>query len=84
VTEHWDEIHGFRSLDEYERFRDWLDQMIERGRAREIEVGERYGSPYFEERWVRQEWTGAVWRLVGPEPPFRGVFLPVRESAGQR
>lgn len=81
MTAEWEEIHGFHSMAEYERFSKWLDAVIADGVAHQMPVGRPYSSPYFPERWVRHGETGRVWRLVGPEAPFRGVFLPVEDES---
>jgi len=81
MSDQWEEVHGFRSLSEYQRFNAWLDALLAEGVATEVPVGVRYSSPYFPERWVHHDGTGEVWRLVGPEAPFRGVFLRVASEA---
>lgn len=75
--EGWDEIHGFASPAEYRRFLDWIDEALAEGVLIEVSVLDRYsGSMMFDERWFAAP-SGQAWRLVGPEPPFRGVFLIV-------
>lgn len=70
----WDEIHGFDSPGEYERFRGWIDGAIEDGALSEVAVESNYGgSSLFDERWFRSA-SGGTWRLVAPEPPFLGTF----------
>lgn len=77
MTEHYDQIQGFRSPDEFARFQEWLSAAIKSGDFEEIPVESRYGNiENFEERWFR-DLTGVVWRLVSPEPPFMGVFVIV-------
>lgn len=76
--EDWDEIHGFASLGEFERFRRWIASALDEEALVEIPVEEPYsGSPMFDEHWYRAA-SGSVWRLVAPDPPFRGVFERVR------
>ena len=73
-AEEWDEIHGFLSPREFERFRTWIAEALTQGALTEIPVGEPYsGSPMLDERWYRAP-SGTVWRVVAPEPPFTGVF----------
>ena len=74
VSEEWDEIHGFASPAEFNRFHIWIaEQLVERNLI-EIPVAEPYsGSPMFDERWYRAN-DGTVWRVVAPDPPFRGAF----------
>jgi hypothetical protein len=77
----WEEIHDFQSPAEYARFVEWLDKQIEAGRVDESPVVRPYGrSELFEERWFRCRECGVMWRLVAPDPPFRGVFEHVEMS----
>lgn len=63
---------------DYRRFSDWLDGQLSHGVISDIQVGERYsGATTLEERWIRGE-SGEIWRLVAPDPPFRGVFEKVQ------
>jgi hypothetical protein len=74
TPDEWDEIHGFESPGEFERFRRWIADVVENGSLVEIPVGSPYsGSPMFDEHWYRTT-DGVVWRVVAPDPPFRGVF----------
>jgi hypothetical protein len=76
--EDWDEIHGFASPGELERFRRWIASALDEEALIEIPVEEPYsGSPMLDEHWYRAA-SGSVWRLVAPDPPFRGVFERVR------
>jgi hypothetical protein len=75
--EEWEEIHGFASPGEYERFRVWIAEAISEGVLAETPVKEPYStSPMFDEHWYRDQ-TGNRWRVVAPDPPFRGVFQRV-------
>ncbi|MFI7643365.1 hypothetical protein [Nonomuraea sp. NPDC049400] len=77
MTEQYDEIHGLSSPGEFSSFQEWLNSMISNGGLREVPVQSRYGDmENFEERWFLDS-LGVVWRLVSPQPPFMGVFLPV-------
>lgn len=70
----WHEIHGFRSPMEYQRFQSWLIELQHSHVIAEVPVSEPYaGSPMFVEAWYRAG-DGRTWRLVAPDPPFRGVF----------
>ncbi len=72
--EEWEEIHGFATPGEFERFRIWIGTRLDEAAIVEVPVEEPYsGSPMFNEHWY-QGADGSVWRLVAPEPPFRGVF----------
>jgi hypothetical protein len=74
----WDEINGFRSLDEYEQSLERLNEQIRSGEARSIALdpNKRWGTA-FDERWFQCSSNGEVWRLVAPDPPFRGIFKPL-------
>jgi hypothetical protein len=51
---------------------------VANGTLAEVPVEDRYsGSFMFNEHWFRAP-SGAIWRLVAPDPPFRGVFERVR------
>ena len=80
MTELWQEIHGFGSPTEYQSFEQWLDEQVTGGHAEEMPVLVPYGMPYSPERWFRRSGTTTTWRLVGPDYPFRGVFLPVNDD----
>ena len=71
--EDWEEIHGFRSPGEYERFLQWISDSIASGKIQEIAVGSRYSGASFDEHWYRAP-SGQKWRLVAPDFPFKGVF----------
>ncbi len=74
MSEMWEEIHGFKSPGEFERFKRWITEAVKEGALREVSVGHPYsGSSLFNEKWYREP-NGDVWRVVAPEPPFRGVF----------
>lgn len=74
----WEEIHGFASPGEFERFEIWIAEGVADGVLTPIEVGSPYsGSAMSDERWFRSA-LGESWRLVAPDPPFLGVFEKVR------
>lgn len=79
AEEGWDEIHGFTSPGEFVRFQQWIADAVAEGALTEVPVDSVYsGSSLFDERWYRAA-SGTVWRVVAPEPPFRGVFERVAE-----
>jgi hypothetical protein len=74
----WEEIHGFSSREEYRRFVQYLEEQTKSGVAREVSVDPRYGKGMiYGGRWLQDAETGAVWRLVPPDLPFRGLWEPV-------
>ena len=74
----WEPIDGFRSPGEFERFEGWLADRVADGTAARIPVdrARKDANPLFEE-WYRCTETGQVWRLLRPDPPSRGSFVPV-------
>lgn len=70
----WESIHDFRSRSEFERFESWMQDEIRNLRAREVAVGSSYAGTTLSEKWFVHMGSGEVWRLVWPDPPFRGVF----------
>lgn len=74
-----EEIRGFEGVSEYETFEKFIRDHVIAGNILEIEpdaaygVGELYGG-----RWFIDIASGATWRLIPPDFPFRGVFEAVR------
>jgi hypothetical protein len=78
----WEEIHGFSSPGEYRRFVQYIEEQAKSDVAREIPVDPLYGKGMiYGGRWFQDVETGAVWRLVEPDPPFRGLWEPVLPDA---
>jgi hypothetical protein len=79
----WEPIEGFSSPGEFERFQGWLSSLVEGGAAERVPVdaGWKDANPLFEE-WYRCAPTGQVWRLLFPDPPSRGSFVPVDAGPG--
>ena len=74
----WEEIHGFISPEEYKRFVQYLEAQIASGVAKERAADPLYGKGMiYGGRWFQHIETGAIWRLVPPDPPFRGLWEPV-------
>lgn len=66
---HWEEIHGFQSPAEYDRF------------VRYSVMYPRYGKGMiFGGRWFEHIETREIWRLVAPDFPFRGLWERVIRS----
>ncbi len=76
--DNWEVIERFASLAEYQRFLEWITEEERIGAAQQVAVTSPYsGSSMWEERWYKNLTTGQTWRLVAPEPPFRGIFKTV-------
>ncbi len=75
----WEEIRGFASPGEFDRFVEWLTGQLAAGLAEEIQPDPDYGpGEIYGGRWIREVASGETWRLVPPDPPFRGLWEPVR------
>jgi hypothetical protein len=79
----WEPIRAFGSAAEFERFRDLISRCVERACVERVPVDTRWkdANPLFEE-WFRCAATGEVWRLLKPDPPSRGAFVPVDAGPG--
>jgi hypothetical protein len=76
----WDEIHGFMSPGEFKRFVQYLEGQLASGVVREQPADPLYGKGMiYGGRWFQDIETGAIWRLVPPDPPFRGLWEPVAD-----
>jgi hypothetical protein len=74
----WGEIRGFQSPGEHARFVRCIEDHVRSGHARELVVDPDYGrGEIYGGRWFEDLRTGAMWRLVPPDFPFRGVWVRV-------
>lgn len=74
------EIHGFSSPAEYNRFREFIEKNVANGKLEEIPPDPDYGrGEIYGGRWFRSPLTGDIWRLVNPDFPFRGLWEPVKK-----
>lgn len=65
-------------MSQYDEFRQSLDRQVTTGQAAKVPVAAPYsGSSLWDERWYRCLHDGSIWRLVRPDPPFRGIFKAV-------
>jgi hypothetical protein len=82
MTRVWEEIRGFDSAGEFQRFYSYIEAQVSSGLAIE-----RTPDPSYEEgmifggRWFEYTETRDVWRLVPPDSPFRGLWEKVRSDA---
>ena len=75
----WDEIHGFASPSEYARFVLYLEGQVASGAATEVPADQEYGrGEIYGGRWFQDAESREVWRLIPPDPPFRGLWEPVK------
>jgi hypothetical protein len=71
----WEGVVDFQSLNEFNRFVDWMGEQVRSGLAEEAPVRTPYiGATAFRERCFRHLESGQTWRLVWPDAPFAGVF----------
>jgi hypothetical protein len=70
----WVTISGFQRPSEFQRFEDWMIGQIEAGAAREVPVRSAFSGGSFREKWFLHPDSNQTWRLVWPDPPFKGVF----------
>jgi hypothetical protein len=77
----WEEIRGFASLGEYQRFVRYIEGLVASGLASEIPAEPAYGvNEVYGGRWFVDKSTGKIWRLVKPDFPFRGVWEVIAQS----
>ena len=74
----WEPVREFGSSREYERFQQRMEDQVASGLAARVPVQSPYsGSSLWEEHWYECLSDRQVWRLVAPDPPFKGIFKPV-------
>ena len=75
----WEEIHGFSSPDEFNRFIQYIEEQVRMGHVNEINPDPDYGyGEIYGGRWFEETDSGEVWRLVPPGFPFKGLWEPVQ------
>jgi hypothetical protein len=74
----WEPINRFESLAHYEQFLSSINEQVAAGRviALPLDPAKAWGNAW-DEHWYQCVDDPAVWRLVGPDPPFRGIFKMV-------
>lgn len=74
----WEALSAFESSAEYRRLLASLNEQVKAGTADSIPVERPYsGSTLWDEHWFKNRETNETWRIVAPDPPFRGVFKKV-------
>lgn len=80
----WEEIHGFVSPGEYKRFVQYIEAQVADGIVKELSVNPKCGKGMiYGGRWFEDLSTGAIWRLVPPDVPFRGLWEPIVEGLSE-
>ena len=73
-----EEIHGFNSLFEYEKFQEYLNHQINNKFLKEIRVNQNYEKGLvYGGKWYKCFGCHEIWRLVEPDFPFRGLWEKV-------
>jgi hypothetical protein len=80
----WEPIDRFQSLAHYEKFLSWINEQVADGRVTVVPLDQQkaWGSAW-DEHWYRCNADREVWRLVAPDPPFRGVFKRLESTQRQ-
>jgi hypothetical protein len=74
-----EEIKGFHSLSEFERFTKYVEGLVNNKDLTEIPVSKRYAdSQIFKEHWYECNLCKQIWRLVAPDFPFSGLWEKVQ------
>lgn len=74
----WESIQDFFSLNEYKSFVRYIEEQIKENLVEEIEANPDYGpGMIFGGRWFICKNCKEVWRLIKPDPPFKGLWEPV-------
>ncbi len=77
----WDAITAFDSYADYEHLLNSLNELVKSGAIDSVPVARPYsGSTLWDEHWYRNRTTEETWRLVAPDPPFRGIFKKVQDA----
>lgn len=78
-----EEIQGFGSPYEFQRFQEYIVRQIEKNELIEIELlfSVEYKSGYGvnHTKWYQCLGCSEIWRLVEPDAPFYGYWGPVEE-----
>ena len=76
----WEEIHGFISPGEYDKFLRYIEGQVKAGYAIELEPDSNYGKgQIYGGRWFEDVESGEVWRLIQPDFPFKGLWEPIKK-----
>ena len=73
----WTIVEGFESDEQYAQLSNRLGEQLRSGLAKEERVSKPYSGVEWEEHWYRCLDTKQTWRLIAPDPPFKGLFKPI-------
>ena len=71
VCDRWELRNAFDSMEDFERTREWLETRIASGEAVRVDDGSGWDVV------VRCVACGRLWRLVTPDGPSAGAFVPL-------
>lgn len=77
ICAYLEDINGFRSPGEYERFIHYIESCMKDKELIETAVKNSYAGSALRERWFQCVLCNKTWRLVAPDFPFKGVFCRV-------
>lgn len=73
---YWEEIHSFRSPNEYRNFVQWIEAQVRGGECEEISEKGNISNPSNDRRF-RCVASNEIWKLSCPDPAyFCGSWLP--------
>ena len=74
----WKSVDRFKSLADYEQMLAKITEHVANGTARVVAVDpDKAWGTAWDEHWYQCAGNNEIWRLVAPDPPFRGIFKKV-------
>lgn len=75
ICEVLEEIRGFNSLSEFDRFLKYIKGLLKENYLTQVTVTQKYAnSQIFKEQWYECTGCKQIWRLVTPDFPFKGLW----------
>jgi hypothetical protein len=71
-----EDIDGFQSIGEFERFQKFTNELAIEKELLEIHVRDQYFQG-LEEQWYQCTKCSQIWRLVHPDYPFTGLWTKI-------
>ena len=62
-----------KSFDSYDDFNNFNNSITEINHFVEVSVENYYSNVGLEERWFKCTKCNKIWRLIEPDPPFKGI-----------
>ncbi len=76
ICKYFEEINGFFSPREFQRFEKYIDDLVNGGEIKEVPVIKSLGYGDYE-KWFECSTCHEIWRLISPDYPFTGVWRKV-------